>query len=59
MAYDKNNIDKEAEAEAKALNRQGKNGKPKRLRFETGSYSKTEFDKLFSVDDLHENIFEI
>ena len=56
--YDKNKIDDEAIAEANALSKMGKKEKPKRLRFETGGYSETEFNKLFVVDELHENFFE-
>jgi len=49
--YDKNSIDREAEAEANALSKMDKKEKPKRLRFETG-YNEAEFDKLF-IDKLH------
>lgn len=40
--------------EAIALDRQGRNNRPKRLQFELGNYNQYEFDKLFTVDKYHE-----
>jgi len=53
----KQQIDNDAEREANALAKQGQHEKPKRLRLEMGSYSKAEFDKIFTIDDLHKNNF--
>lgn len=48
----KEQFDKQAEAESLALDKQGKNTKDKRIRFETNDYNACEFEKLF-VDRLH------
>ena len=53
MAYDKANLDRQAEAEADALAKQNRREFPRRLRYETGSYNEIEFSKLFKVDKLH------
>ena len=53
MAYNKNNIDKQSEAEANALAKQNRREFPRRLRYETGSYNEIEFNKLFKIDKLH------
>lgn len=51
---DKNDIDKEAEAEAEALNKAGRHKPSRRIRFETGSYNEIILDRLFVVDKLHQ-----
>ena len=45
--YDKNSIDKAAEAEGIALDKLHRNTKDKRLRNESSEYNKEKFDKLF------------
>ena len=55
MAYNKNDIDRQAEAEAQALSKVGRRERSRRLRFETGSFSSTEFDRLFTIDQHHKN----
>lgn len=42
----RNDIDKQAEREAKALRKQGRYYKPKRIRYQD-NYSKIVFDRLF------------
>ena len=47
MAYNKNEIDRAAEAEGIALDKLHKGEKPKRVKQETSNYNKEKFDKLF------------
>ena len=44
---DKNKIDKDAEREAEALQRQGRTERSERVRQETSDYNKAAFEKLF------------
>lgn len=53
--YNKQQIDADAEREALALDRQGKNNRPKRLRFETSSYNRQILDRLF-IDDKYKYV---
>lgn len=47
MSYNKFDIDKDAEREAAALNKQGKREQAKRVQQQTSEYNKDKFDKLF------------
>ena len=44
---DKNQIDVDAEREAKALQRQGRTERPERIRQELSDYNRAAFEKLF------------
>ena len=41
--------------EARALSQQGRNNRPKRLRFESGNYNQQILDRLF-IDNMHKNL---